>query len=559
MGRGYRGRMPPLVRPHPLRSASILLELDLTEAPAEDSDDPLSRLRNRGRRPLRPTLRALHEAGSDRRVVGLIAKVGGLSWALTQELRAGVAAFAASGKPTLAWAETLDGGHDLAAYTLACAFDEIWLQPSGSVGSLGVGLETTFFRGAFDKLGVQPQFEQRYEYKSAADVLQRTEFSPAHREATERLAASVFEDAVAAIAEDRKLTADRVRELADFGPRTAAEALQAGLVDRLGYRDEVYAEFRSRLPEHTALSYADRWRPRPRLRPPAPARRSVALVPIRGTIVSGRSRNSAAGRSAGSATVTAELRAAAAQDRVRAVVLRVESPGGSAVASDTIWREVVRVRDAGKPVVVSMGDVAGSGGYYVSCPADVIVASAATITGSIGVVAGKFSTDALLDRIGLGTGTVEEGGASLMFSSRRPFTEAERDRLAAMVDAIYDDFVGKVAAGRGLARSEVEPIARGRVWTGRDAHANGLVDELGGLRDAVRIARTRAGLPDDAPVVRAGHVSPLARLGTASNSEDPRAVRAPLGGRGWPQLADLMAPFGLTGDVALLMPPLRIR
>lgn len=550
----YGWAMPSL----PGHRTPILLELDLTEAPAEEADDPLSRLRSRGRRPLRPTLRALHEAGSDRRVVGLVAKVGGLPWALAQELRQGLAVFAARGKPTVAWSESLDGGADLAAYTLACGFGEIWLQPSGSLGSLGVGIETTFFRGAFDKLGVEPEFEQRYEYKSAADVLQRTEFSPAHRQATERMAESVFDDAIAAIADSRGLAMDRVRELADRGPRTAAEALEAGLVDRLGYRDEVYAEVRSRLPEDTKLLFADRWRPAPKLRPPKSARRQVALVPIRGAIATGRSRFTAGGRQVGSDTVAAELRAAGDSDRVRAVVLRVESPGGSAVASDTIWREVCRIRDAGKPVVVSMGDVAASGGYYVSCPADVILAQAATITGSIGVLSGKLATTGLLERLGLTTGTVERGGFPLMYSARRPFTDAERERLAAAVDAIYEDFVGKVAAGRRRPVTEIEPIARGRVWTGRDALGVGLVDELGGLRDAVRIARARAGLPVDAPVVRALRIPPLARLGTATNSEDPRALAGPLGGN-WPALADIAAVLGLAADVSLLMPPVRLR
>lgn len=527
----------------------ILLELDLTTPPAEDADDPIAKLQARGRRALRPTLRALHEAGQDRRVGGLIAKIGGLPWALTQELRQGIAAFAASGKPTVAWAETLDGGQDLSAYVLACAFSEVWLQPSGSLGSLGVGVEATFLRGVFDKIGVEPEFEQRYEYKNAADALLRHEFSPAHREATERLAESVYEDAVTAIAEGRRMPADRVRELTDVGPRTAEEALAAGLVDRLGYRDEVYADLRARLGEDVRLLFADRWRRKPRLR--LPERRRVALVPVRGAIVTGRSRNTLSGRQVGSDTVAADLRAAADDDKIKAIVLRVESPGGSAVASDTIWREVCRLREAGKPVVVSMGEVAASGGYYVSCPADVIVALPATLTGSIGVLSGKLSTTELQERIGLGTGTVERGGAPLMYSSRRPFTAAERERLAVAVDAVYADFVGKVAVGRKRDRSEIEPIARGRVWTGKDALDVGLVDELGGLRDAVRIARSRAGLPDDAPVVRALRVPALARLGTATNSEDPRARV------GLPELKDSL---GLPLDhVTLLMPPLRLR
>jgi protease IV len=540
----------------------ILLELDLSEAPVDAPDDPLSKLRARGRRSLRPTLRALHEAGSDRRVVGLIARVGGLPWALTQELRQGIEAFAASGKPTVAWAESFDGGADLARYTLASAFGEIWMQPGGSVGSLGVGIETTFWRGALDKLGVQPEFQQRHEYKNAADVLQRTEYSPAHREATERLAASVFDDAVTTVAAARGLTVDRVRELAAAGPRTALEAVEVGLIDRLGYRDEVYAGLRARLPDDTDLLFADRWRPPVKLRAPKPNRRHVALVPVRGAIVTGRSRFGPGGRQAGSDTIAAELRAAGADDKTRAVVLQVDSPGGSAVASDTIWREVCRVRDAGKPVVVSMGEVAASGGYYVACPADVILAQPATLTGSIGVLAGKLAATGLLDRLGVSTGTVELGGSPLMYSSRRPFTDAERERLAAVVDAIYDDFVGKVALGRRRTRDEIATIARGRVWTGRDALEVGLVDQLGGLRDAVRIARARAGLPDDAPVRRALRVPFLARLGTATNSEDPRARIGPVGGR-WPTLdgaaTEAAAALGVAAEFSLLMPPVRLR
>ena len=233
------------------------------------------------------------------------------------------------------------------------------------------------------------------------------------------------------------------------------------------------------------------------------------------------------GHQVGSDSVGAALRAAADDEDVRAVVLHVDSPGGSAVASETIWREVCRVRDAGKPVVVSMGRAAASGGYYIACPADVIVALPATLTGSIGVFGGKVVVRELLDRVGLTTGSVAHGARSLMYSTRRGFTGDERERLAAAIDAIYDDFVSKVARGRGRPVAEIEGLARGRVWTGSDALGIGLVDELGGLRDAVRIARQRAGLAVDAPVRPAIHVSPLARLGRAKNTEDPRAVASP--------------------------------
>jgi protease-4 len=542
----------------PGRRPPLLLELDLTEPPiVPNADDPIARLRARGRHQLGPILRALHEAGADHHVVGLIAKVGGaLPWAAMQELRLGVQAFAASGKPTVAWAESFgEGSGDMSAYVLATGFDQIWLQPGGGLGLLGVGVETTFVRGALDHLGVEPQLEQRYEYKNAADRVMRTELTPAHRAALDRIADSIFTDAVAAIATAREMDPARVRELADTGPRTAPQARDVGLVDFLGYRDEAYAAMRHRVGTDAELLFADRWHPR--RRPHLPTRRKghVALVEVRGTIVSGRTRRGPMGRQVGSDSVGSALRAATQDEHVRAIVLHVDSPGGSAVASDTIWREVCRVRDAGKPVVVSMGQAAASGGYYISCPADVIVALPATLTGSIGVFGGKMVVSELLDRVGVTTGTVSYGARSLMFSPRRGFSDDERERLAATIDAIYESFVAKVARGRARSVAEIEDIARGRVWTGSDALDIGLVDELGGLRDAVRIARLRAGLPADALVRRPGHVPVLARLGQAKNTEDPRAsMGATLRG-----LSDLSAGLGLPATAALRMPSIRVR
>jgi protease-4 len=537
---------------------SVLLEIDLSEPPAApDPDDPIARLRSRHRPQLRPTLRALHDAARDRHVVGLIARVGGgLPWPLMQEIRLGVQAFAASGKPTIAWAESFGGPGGDSGYVLATAFDEIWLQPGGELGLLGVGIEATFLRGALDKIGVEPQLEKRHEYKSAADRLLRTEMSEPDRESLDRLAESIFDGALDMIAGGRHLDRARVRHLADTGPRTAVEAREAGLVDHVGYRDQVYAEARHRVGA-AQLLYADRWRPARRSRPGARRRGHVALVEVRGAIGSGRSRRGPMGRMAGSDTVGAALRAAARDEHARAVVLRVDSPGGSTVASDAIWREVARVREAGKPVVVSMAGAAASGGYYISCPADVIVALPATLTGSIGVFGGKLVVRELLDRVGLNTGRVTRGDRALMFSARSGFSEAERERLAAMIDAIYDDFVAKVASGRGRSVEEVETIARGRVWTGADALGIGLVDELGGLRDAVRIARARGKLRDDAPVRPALHVPPIARLGRASNSEDPRALAAAL--PDLPRLSELTAALGLAPGAALRMPSLRVR
>jgi protease-4 len=551
----------------PGRRPQTLLELNLTEPlVSPEADDPIARLRARSRRLLRPTLRALHEAAEDRHVVGLIAKVGGAwPWGAMQELRLGIEAFVASGKPALAWVESFaEGSRDMAAYVLATAFGEVWLQPGGEIGLLGVGIETPFVRGTLDRLGVEPQFEQRHEYKNAADALLRKEFTAAHREALERLAESIFSDAVETIAGARRLPTDRVRELIDTGPRTASEAQAVGLVDRLGYRDQAYDTMRARTGGKPELLFADRWRPRRKIAPPPHRRGHVAVVDVRGAIASGRTRRGPFGRQAGSDTVGAQLRAAHDNDRARAVVLRVESPGGSAVASEVIWREVSRLRESGKPVVVSMGDVAASGGYYIACPAEAIVALPATLTGSIGVFGGKLVVDGLLERIGVSTGTVQQGERALMYSSRRGFSEDERARFAATIDAIYSEFVAKVAAGRKRAVAEIEAVARGRVWTGRDALDAGLVDELGGLRHAIRIARTRASLPDDAPVLGAIHIPPLARLSRPRNSDDPRTWMATttlpgMGSGRIKDLADVAAALGLPVDATLRMPDIYLR
>jgi protease IV len=543
----------------PLHRPKLLLELDLTTPPIEvEPDDLVGKLRSRSRPRLRAVLRALHEAGDDSRVRGLAVKVGGgLGWAMAQELRAGLQTFAKSGKPLIAWAESLgEGGNGSADYVLATGASEIWLQPSGELALMGVAAETTFLRGLLDKVGVEPQLDKRYEYKNAADRVMRKEFTPEHREALDRVVASTWDYAVDAIATGRAVEPDAVREVSARAPLSAEEARDAGLVDRLGYRDEVYAELRRRVGDDAQLLFADQWTPR---RKPANLikrhRDVVALVDGHGEIVVGRGRPGPRGAQLGSSGVCAALRAARENEHVRAVLFRIDSPGGSAVASDTIWREVVLTREAGKPVVVSMGSLAGSGGYFIACPADVIVAQPSTITGSIGVFGGKVVVSELMDKLGLGSGAVEHGGRARMYSVRRGFTDAERERLSAMLDRIYADFVQKVADGRRMSYDAVHAVAKGRVWSGTDAATNGLVDTLGGLRDAADIARERAGLAADAPVRPAVHIPPLARLRRPTSSDDPRAAATM---SAWGDLGALAAALGLPSAGPLTMPAIRL-
>jgi protease-4 len=545
----------------------ILLELDLTQPMIEvEPDDPIAKLRTRNRPRLRKVLRTLYEAGTDPRVSGLIARVGG-SWmplATAQEIRTAVRAFAASGKPTIAWGETFgESTNGTVSYFLASGFGEIWLQHSAEVGLFGVSTEVTFLRGALDKIGIEPQLDKRGEFKNAADRITRTEFTPEHHEATDRLAASAWEVVVEAIAESRGLSADQVRQLTDTAPLSVPQAIDSGLVDHCGYRDEVYTEVRRRLGGDVRLLFASRWSP------PTPLPKRVAeallssrrpvigLVEAQGTIVTGRSRRSGVdGRQLGSDTVSAALRAARADDKVRAVVMRVDSPGGSYTASDTIWREVTLTREAGKPVIVSMATMAGSGGYFIACPADVIVAEPATLTGSIGVFGGKAVVTGLLDKLGLSTGAVAHGARARFYSPRVGFNDDERARISEWLDNVYDDFVGKVADGRGMSREQVHEVARGRVWSGADAATNGLVDVIGGLHDAANIAREQASLPPSAALRTAVRVPPIARLQPPRSSEDPRAASMSLGG--WGEFTSIAAILGLPPGGLLLMPPIQL-
>jgi protease-4 len=549
------------------RTADLVLELDLTEPLLQDApQDPMGAVLARRRTSLRAVLQGLRRAARDARVRALVVKLGGsrsaLGLAQAQELHDAVRDLRDHGKVTVAWAETFgEFGNGSVSYFLATSFEEIWLQPSGDVGLTGVATEVPFLRGVLDKAGITPQIAQRHEYKNAANVFTERGFTAAHREATERVVESVMEQLVATVAANRSLDAGVVRGLIDRAPLFSTEALEAGLVDRLGYRDDVYTAVRTRTSPDVMLQYLGRYR-RSKLaelstRVAATPADTVALVQVTGPIHLGRSRRQPlAGASAGADTVAAALRSATKADNIRAIVLRVVSPGGSYVASDAIWRQVALTRQAGKPVVVSMGDVAASGGYFVSMGADAIVAEPGTLTGSIGVVSGKQVVDGLVDRLGIGHEGVAGGRHGLMFSPLQAFTQEEWERLNVWLDRIYDDFTAKVADGRRLSGDRVHEIARGRVWTGADAKERGLVDELGGLPVALDMARQRAGLPpSDELDARVFPRLPLAaRLRPAQSSEDPAAASARLQLEAWGPFADVATRLGLTTYGPLMLP-----
>jgi protease-4 len=545
---------------------TILLELDLTGDLVEDiGHGPLERMLARRRLSLRVLIHRLTAAAQDPNVVGLLAKLGAssLSLAQAQELSDAVVQFATSGKETIAWAETFgELGRGTTAYVLAASFSQLWLQPSGSVGLMGAAAAGVFVRDALRHADIEPLFAQRHEYKNAADSLLRSGFTEAHREATERLVSSAYEQIVSAVAAGRQLAEEQVRDLVDRAPIPATEALGAGLVDHLGYRDAVREAVDGRWVEKPTLLYLAHYRRRwDTVRRAVRARRpAVGLIEAIGAIQTGRSKR---GRVAGSDTVGAAFRSAVQDERIKAIVFRVNSRGGSYVASDTIWREVCAAREAGKPVVVSMGDVAGSGGYYVAMAADVIVAQPATLTGSIGVLGGKLQTGGLLGRFGVNVESLARGRHALMFSPQTGFSDDEWAKLNEWLDLVYDDFTAKVARGRVMTREAVHEVARGRVWTGADAAQHGLVDDIGGLERAVEIARERAGLPADAPLRPALAVSPLRRLHRPRNSDDPAAFVQLQGWNTgiweWGEHAQLAAALGFPAAGPLTMPagPLR--
>ena len=503
-----------------------VLEFDLRSVPPETTGfDPLAIIT--GGRPmvLRDTVAAIHRAAEDPRVAGLIAHVQlrASPPAAVQELRESIAAFSAV-KPSLAWAETYPG---TMSYYLASAFGEVWMQPSGSLGLIGFASNAMFLRDALDKAGIEAQFVARGEYKSAANLFTEGGFTDAHREAVTRMLESLQEQVWQAVAESRKVDPGALDKWADQAPLLRDDAVASGLVDRIGFRDEAYARIAEMVgvedvsdpdvdapPRLYLARYAGA--ARSRLAPPVPSvpgRRSkptIAVITLDGAIVNGRGGPQflPLGPSpVGGDTIAAALRAAAADDAVSAIVLRVDSPGGSVTASETIWREVQRARERGKPVVASMGGVAASGGYYVSMAADAIVANPGTITGSIGVITGKLVVRDLKGRLGVGSDTVRTNANADAWSIDAPFTPEQRARREAEADLFYTDFVERAADGRKLSTEAVDDVARGRVWTGADALARGLVDELGGFRTAVRRAKILAGLDEDADIRIASYPS----------------------------------------------------
>jgi protease-4 len=467
-------------------------------------DDVFGQVLGRDATTVRTLVESLRKAARDSRVKSVLLRPSTLSspyWAKIQELREAVVEFRRSGKTVVAFLEY--GGER--EYFLASAADRVYLVPTSPLDLTGVASYEIFLRGTLDRIGATPDFVHVGEYKSAPNQLTERGFTPEHREMAESLNRDMYEQLVRGIAEGRRKTEAEVRAIMDRGPLTPQEALEAGLVDDLAYEDQLddrVPAFRDGSREIRRIEGRDYQRIRPEsvgFRP----RSRVAVLYAVGTIVSGRSSYSPLdGAMVGSDTFVEQIRDVRADRSIKAIVLRIDSPGGSAVGSDVIWRELMITREdkPERPLVVSMSDLAASGGYYIAMPGEVIVAQPSTLTGSIGIYGGKVTLGGTMDRLGVGRETVKAGANADIYSPFTPFTAAQRQRVLAFMQVFYDGFLEKAARSRKTTPDRIDEVARGRVWTGLQARERGLIDELGGLDAAVAIAKARAKIPDDEDV-----------------------------------------------------------
>ena len=483
----------------------VVLELDLERPLLESvSATPLNLLSGDFEQTtLQQIIDALDRAAEDPRVFGLYARVGGQGFGMarTQELRDAILRFRATGKVTLAFAETFgELAPGQAGYWLASAFENVWLQPSGSVGVMGFASETPFFRGTLEKLDVKPSFAARKEYKTFIHTFTERELTPAHRESATRILETFNDVLVEALQTERKMTRERAEEMLRLGPYGAEDALAAGLVDHLGYRDEALQALRERVGQPFERLFAARYAER--AVEAAASSHVFAMVRAEGMVLQGASSVDpfSGSSSMGADDITKALRAALRAPEVSAIILRIDSPGGSWVAADAIRRQVELVSAAGKPVVVSMGNVAASGGYAIAMSADRIVAQPTTLTGSIGVGGGKMALEGLWEKLGVTWGRIETVPDAFMTALSRDFSEREWQKFQAMLDRTYREFVSAAARGRKLSEEELEKVAKGRVWTGKDALEKRLVDALGGVDVATIEAKKILGIPDNETV-----------------------------------------------------------
>ncbi len=465
----------------------------------------------------------IRKAKVDKRVGGVLLKVTslGVAWGKTDEIREAIADYRTSGKPVFAFLESTGNKE----YYLATACDKIFVVPEGDIFITGLAANVLFFRGSLDKLGVEADVLKIGKYKNAPDQFTRKEMSEAHREVVNAILDDTFNRYVDAIARTRNKSVEDVRALIDNAPLSPEQAREANLIDGALYRDQVDEEFRKQLNYEaeeklrivTASEYED---VTPESLNLNTGSERIAVIYAPGTITGGES-STGATQSTGSDTILKALKTAAKDKTIKAVVLRVDSPGGTSVASDVIYHAVEVLKQTGKPVVVSMGDYAASGGYYIAANADRIVAEPSTVTGSIGVFIGKPVVKGLYDWIGVTNEYVLRGKNAGLFRESEKFSDSERAVVEARLqDSYYNAFVPKVARGRKRDPEYIDSIAQGRVWSGAQARERGLVDEFGGLERAVQIAKELAGISSEKEVRRVVLPTPRTFLEKFFSSDD---------------------------------------
>jgi len=492
-----------LMTREPVVPSRSMLVLRLSGELAEGGpDEGLAGFLTGGRRPtVRNIVENLRKASRDPRITGVLLMPSGLQapyWAKLQEIRDALIDFRRSGKPATAY---LEYGGDR-EYFVATGCDRIFLVPSSPLDVSGLATYELFLRGTLDKIGAYPDMYRIGDYKTAWNQLTQKGFTPAHREMDESLNSDMYDQLVRAIADARKKTPSEVRRILDQGPFLPEDALRAGLIDDVAYEDEIDGKLRAGLRSARRLDLDDYSRvsaasfgigvgPR------------IAVLYVDGTIVSGKSGyDPTSGGVVGSETLIASIRRIRDDSSIRAIVVRIDSPGGSSVASDVIRRELVITRDRRRstPLVVSMSDLAASGGYYIAAAAPTIVAEPGTLTGSIGIVGGKIVIGGTLGKLGITSDSVSNGRNAEMDSPFRPFTPEQRAKFEEQLQAFYDQFVEKVAQTRHMTAEQVDALGQGRVWTGQQAKQLGLVDALGGLDRAIALAKEAAKIPAESGV-----------------------------------------------------------
>src|SRR5947207_461944 len=520
-----------LVRGNPpsIRDNSVLVLRVSGPLPDYVPDDPIRRIFGGQPQSLSSLLAQFRKAKTDKRITAVMLEIDESSagWAKAEEIRGAIQDFRASGKPVYAY---LEYGMNK-DYYIATACDKVFVPPPGELFINGLAADVMFFRGSLDKLGIYPDIYQIGKYKSAGDTFTQKQMTDAHREFINSLLDDLYGRYIDGIAKTRNKSSDDIKALIDNSPYNAAQAKDAGLIDGALYHDEVEKELKKRLgykdSDELHLAKGSDYRQISQESLGLNKGEKIAIVYAAGDITSGKSQFGGDGEETiGSDSLAKTLHEARDDQSIKAIVLRVDSPGGSGLASDIIWRAIESAKEK-KPVVVSMSDVAASGGYYIACGANKIVAEPSTITGSIGVVGGKPVVKGFYDWIGVTNEYVMRGKNAGMFRESEKFSDAERAKFEEFLKNTYQDFITKVGKGRGKDASYIDTIGQGRVWTGRQGKENGLVDEYGGMDKAIEIAKQLAKLPEDKGVQRVIMPKPPTLLeqllGTADEASDTSA------------------------------------